>query len=287
MLAAFLGALLGLCNAASGAEESTAQAITVLAAGDISECNSPGAALTAQLIEKTEGTVLAVGDLAYPNGSLANFQKCYERTWGQFKARTLPTPGNHEYQTRDAAGYFAYFGKQAGEIGKGYYSVDLPGWHIVAINSSIDTGADSEQEAWLQQDLAANREPCILAFWHHARYSSGPHGDNKHMAPIWETLARHHASLVISGHDHSYERLTPLDATGHIDRQNGIRSFIVGTGGARLYNFAMRSNISEAWNGTNWGVLKLELSPGNYTWEFVPVEGGNFHDSGAGRCAAE
>jgi hypothetical protein len=290
LLAGVLGVLLALCGFAVGAEEpqaQTAPVITVLAAGDIAECGSPGAARTAKLIENREGTVLAAGDLAYPNGSLANFNKCYEPTWGRFKARTLPAPGNHEYQTRGAAGYFSYFGKQAGENGKGYYSVDLPGWHIVAINSSIDTGADSEQVAWLRKDLAENKAPCTLAFWHHPRYSSGPHGDNPHMAPVWETLAQHHVSIVISGHDHSYERLAPLDASGQEDKQHGIRSFVVGTGGARLYNFNAQRPHSEVWNGTTWGILELKLSPGSYTWEFIPVEGGNFHDSGESRCAAQ
>lgn len=290
MLAGLFGALLGLYGAIAGAEEPKAQAapvVTLLAAGDIAECGSPGAMLTAKLIEKQEGTVLAAGDLAYPKGSLANFTKCYEPAWGRFKARTLPAPGNHEYETRGAAGYFAYFGAQAGESGKGYYSVNLEGWHVIALNSSIDTGADSEQATWLRKDLTENKAPCILAFWHHPRYSSGPHGDNKHMAPIWELLAQHHATIVISGHDHSYERFAPLDAAGHVDEQHGIRSFVVGTGGARLYNFSVRPASSEAWNGSTWGILKLNLSPGSYTWEFIPVEGSHFQDSGAGRCAAE
>ncbi|MBI3771816.1 MAG: metallophosphoesterase [Gammaproteobacteria bacterium] len=261
--------------------------VTVIAAGDIGECRLPGASLTANLIEKMEGDILAVGDLVYPEGAPKDYIKCYEPTWGRFKARTLPTPGNHDYGTRDAAGYFGYFGTQAGEIGKGYYSVDRPGWHIVALNSNIDARADSEQVAWLQHDLATTQASCILAFWHHPRYSSGPHGNNNHMAAIWEILAQHHASIVISGHDHDYERLAPMDGAGQIDVPHGIRSFVVGTGGARLYNFSMRSSISEAWNGNTWGALKLTLFPGRYRWEFVPIEGGNYQDSGEGRCATE
>lgn len=289
-LAGLFGAILGLYGATANAEEpkaQTAPVVTVLAAGDIAECKSPGAARTAEIIEKIEGTVLAIGDLAYPKGSYDNFMKCYEPTWGQFKSRTLPVPGNHEYETRGATGYFSYFGTQAGENGKGYYSVDLPGWHIIAINSNLDTSANSAQVEWLRKDLTESKASCTLAFWHHPRYSSGPHGDNKHMVPIWETLAEHHASIVISGHDHSYERLAPLDAKGHVDEQHGIRSFVVGTGGAKLYDFSMRAPYSEAWNGATWGVLKLNLSPGSYTWEFIPAAGGHFQDRGEGHCAAE
>jgi hypothetical protein len=289
-LAGLLGAIIalyGLTSSAVEAEVRNSSSVTVLAAGDIAVCRSPGAKETAKLIENMAGTVLAVGDLAYPNGTRANFKKCYEPTWGRFKDRTLPTPGNHEYITPGAAAYFDYFGGRAGEKGKGYYSVDLQGWHIIAINSSIGTGAGSEQMDWLQKDLSKNKAPCILAFWHHARFSSGPHGDNVYMDPIWETLAQHHASIVISGHDHSYERLAPLDAMGQVDEQHGIRSFIVGTGGARLYNFSLRRPYSEAWNGKTWGVLKLNLFQGGYSWEFIPVAGGHYHDSGEGQCAAE
>jgi hypothetical protein len=260
---------------------------TIIAAGDIGDCKLPGANLTATLIENMEGDVLAVGDLVYPEGAPKDYIKCYEPTWGRFKARTLPVPGNHDYGTRDAAGYFGYFGAQAGDAGKGYYSVDRPGWHIVALNSNIDSSENSEQMAWLQHDLANTQLACILAFWHHPRFSSGPHGNNNHMAPIWETLSQHHASIVISGHDHDYERLAPMDTTGRIDVMHGIRSFVVGTGGARLYNFGMRSFNSEAWSGNSWGVLKLTLFPGRYRWEFIPVEGGNYQDSGEGRCVAE
>lgn len=280
-------ALLTLYSVVAAAQEPAAHAAPVavlLAAGDIAECGSAGAQRTAELIDNMEGLVLAAGDLAYPSGTLRDFMKCYEPTWGRFKSRTLPAPGNHEYGIRDAAGYFAYFGKQAGENGKGYYSIDLQGWHLIALNSNIDIGASSEQMRWLQQDLTKNQASCILAFWHHPRYTSGPHGDTQHMAPAWEQLARHHASIVISGHDHNYERLAPLDAKG-FKQESGIRSFVVGTGGAKLYNFGMRSNYSDAWNGTTWGVLKLSLFPGRYTWEFVPVQGGQYQDLGEGRCA--
>lgn len=257
---------------------------TLLAAGDIAQCSQPGAAQTAALIEKIPGTVLAVGDLAYPKGTHADFARCYAPAWGRFKSRTLPVPGNHEYQTPNAAGYFDYFGKRAGEPGKGYYSVDQGGWHIVALNSNIAAGANSEQVKWLRDDLAANRHRCILAFWHHPRFTSGYHGNDAGTAVLWDTLYEAGASVVIAGHDHDYERFAPMNGKGQRDDQRGIRSFVAGTGGAKLYDFNLRTEVSEAWNASSWGVLKLELHADGYDWEFMPVAGGTFHDAGSAKC---
>lgn len=256
----------------------------LLVAGDVAQCNVRGAQLTADLIDRTTGTVLAPGDLAYQNGSLKDFTQCYEPAWGKFKERTWPAPGNHEYNTRDAAGYFEYFGGRAGEPGKGYYSITIGKWHVVALNSNIDTGPDSEQVQWLRKVLASHPATCTLAFWHHPRFSSGLHGNHRSMAAPWETLYQHGASIVIAGHDHHYERFTPLNGKGEPDDTRGIRSFVVGTGGARLYNFGMRNSNSAAWNGTTWGVLKLTLRTDSYDWEFLPVENGVFHDAGTSQC---
>jgi hypothetical protein len=256
----------------------------VLAGGDIADCGVPGAALTAKLILGTPATVLAVGDLAYPNGGPDEFRRCYGATWGRFRGRTWPVPGNHEYRTAGASGYFGYFGSRAGEPGKGYYSVELGDWHVVALNSSIDAGPESEQMRWLRRDLAENRRTCVLAFFHYPRFSSGEHGDNGRMAAVWETLYAHGASVVLSGHDHHYERFAPLDATGQPDEKRGIRSFVVGSAGATLYGLHGRREHSEAANGTTWGVLKLTLHPGSYDWEFLPVAGGQFNDAGSARC---
>lgn len=286
-LGPFLALLAALPPTATGAVEMRQPArpeAVLLAAGDIAECGVPGASLTAALIERLPGTVLAAGDLAYPAGSAKDFARCYAPTWGKFRDRTLPVPGNHEYRTPEAAGYFAYFGPRAGEPGKGYYSVNMGHWHIVAVNSNLDSGPDSEQMRWLRRDLAQNRLGCILAFWHHPRYSSGPHGDDTRMDAVWDVLYRHGASVVIAGHDHDYERLAPLDAAGRRDDRRGIRSFVVGTGGARLYGVSMRGEESEAWNGTTWGVLKLSLYPKGYDWAFVPVAGASYRDAGSGRC---
>src|SRR3569623_694132 len=281
---ALLLILCGLCGSGA-AETPSAPIATLLVAGDIADCRSPGAAQTAELVDRLDGIVLAAGDLAFPIGSLLDFKKCYEPSLGRFKARTLPTPGNHEYQTPTGAGYFAYFGGQAGENGKGYYSTELQGWHIIALNSNIDAGADSEQLQWLRKDLANTHAPCILAFWHHPRYTSGAHGNNKFMTPIWEALAERKASIVVAGHDHNYERIAPLDGKG-FQRPDGIRSFVVGTGGARLVNFGMRSNYSVAWNGTTWGGLKLELFPSHSICIFLRGAGVKFIYCGSCRGAA-
>ena len=257
----------------------------VLVAGDVAQCNVRGAQLTADLIQKMpKAMVLAAGDLAYENGSLGDFFRCYDSSWGKFKDRTWPTPGNHEYGTPNAAGYFAYFGSRAGPPDKGYYSVDIGQWHIVALNSNIDADADSAQVAWLRKDLAANRTSCTLAFWHHPRYSSGLHGSYRRMQTVWETLHEHGASIVIAGHDHHYERFVPLDAEGKQAIMGGIRSFVVGTGGARLYDFGLRSEHSMAWHGATWGVLKLTLHADSYDWEFLSAQQSTFRDQGSSPC---
>lgn len=272
-------------GAGTAAQDGTPPAAVILAAGDIAQCGLPGAALTTGLIERQAGTVLALGDLAYPRGTAADFARCYEPTWGRFKSRTLPVPGNHDYQTPGAAAYFAYFGARAGKPGKGYYSIDLPGWHIVALNSNIDSGPDSEQLKWLQTDLAGNRQSCILAFWHHPRFTSGYHGDAADVAAMWETLYASGAGIVLSGHEHNYERFAPLDAKGNPDERRGIRSFVVGTGGAKPYDLIRaRHEHSEAWYGQGWGVLRLRLYPGRYEWDFLPAGPGTFRDAGAGEC---
>ena len=258
----------------------------VLVAGDVAQCNVRGAQLTADLIRRMpEATVLAVGDLAYENGSPKDFARCYDPSWGKFKDRTWPAPGNHEYGTSGATGYFTYFGSRAGAPGKGYYSVEIGQWHIVALNSNIDADADSAQVDWLRKDLAAHRASCILAFWHHPRYSSGAHGSHRRVQALWETLHEHGASIVIAGHDHHYERFAPLDAQGRQTATGGIRSFVVGTGGARLYNFGLRGAHSAAWQGETWGVLKLTLHADSYDWEFLSAQPGTFQDKGSSPCA--
>ncbi|MEJ2204146.1 MAG: metallophosphoesterase, partial [Gemmatimonadota bacterium] len=222
---------------------------------------------------------------AYSDGTAANFSECYDPSWGRHKARTRPSPGNHDYHTPDAAGYFDYFGALAGEDRTGYYSYDLGSWHVISLNSEIDMDAGSPQEQWLRADLAANPTACTLAYWHKPRFSSGDnHGSSSGPVPLWEALYEHHVEIVLNGHDHLYERFAPQTPDGTADPDHGIRQFTVGTGGGQLYDFGTPLPNSEARNNVAHGVLKLVLSPGSYQWEFVPVAGEAFMDSGVGTC---
>jgi len=266
---------------------------TIVAAGDIANCAGEGAEATARLVGGIEGTVLPLGDLAYPDGSAEDFEECYEPTWGQFKERTKPIPGNHEYETEGASAYFDYFGEAAGEPEEGYYSYDLGSWHIVALNSNcregdIRCGPGSAQTKWLKEDLAANAADegqCTLAYMHHPRFSSGEkHGNTHYVKPLWEVLYEAGADVVLSGHEHNYERFAPQDPEGRADPQRGIREFVVGTGGKSHYPIVAPIANSEVHNDETYGVLKLTLHPHSYEWQFVPVEGESFSDSGSDRC---
>jgi hypothetical protein len=256
----------------------------LVGAGDIAYCGSDGAAQTARLLDQIDGTVVTLGDNAYAAGTAEQFRDCYDPTWGRHKARTRPSPGNHDYGTPGAAGYFAYFGENAGPDGRGYYSYDLGAWHIISLNSEIGAGPESEQALWLAADLAAHPATCTLAYWHKPLFSSGSvHGNDPHMQPIWDLLARAGADVVLTGHDHIYERFAPQNSSGAADPQ-GIRQFVVGTGGASLYGIGSVKANSEVRGTDAYGVLKLQLHAAGYDWEFVPVEGANFNDSGSAAC---
>jgi hypothetical protein len=260
----------------------------VIAAGDIADCSSNGDQQTAALIDKIGGTVITLGDNAYGSGTASQFTKCYAPTWGTQKARTFPSVGNHEYLTKNASGYFNYFGAAAGDPQKGYYSYDLGAWHIVVINANCSQiggcGVNSPQGLWLSADLAAHPALCTLAYWHQPRFSSGEHGNDTELIPIWQLLYNAGAELVLNGHDHDYERFAPQDPNGNADPSRGIREFIVGTGGKGLRPINSPIANSVAQNDNTFGVLKLTLHPTGYDWQFVPVAGQTFTDSGSGVC---
>jgi hypothetical protein len=260
---------------------SEAGAAVLVGAGDIGWCGSEGPEETARLLDSIPGTVFTTGDNAYPTGSLADFETCYAPSWGRHLSRTRPSPGNHDYETPDASGYFTYFGSQAGPAGLGYYSFDLGGWHIVSLNSNISMQAGSAQEQWLQADLR-NAAPCLLAFWHHPLFSSGPHGNDDRSLDIWRVLYERGAKVVLNGHDHLYERFAPQTPTGARD-DRGIREFVIGTGGALPYSVAIRRPNSELIDAGSYGVLKLTLTRSAYQWEFVTT-GGRVVDSGTSGC---
>ncbi|HEX8692663.1 MAG TPA: metallophosphoesterase [Longimicrobium sp.] len=255
----------------------------LVAAGDIADCRSTGDEATAALLDGIDGTVAVLGDNAYENGSEQEYRDCYHPTWGRHKARTRPTPGNHEYQTPGAAGYFAYFGAAAGNPAEGWYSYDLGAWHVVSLNSELPVAAGSAQEQWLRADLAAHPARCTLAYWHRPRFSSSLHGNNAAMQPLWQALYDAGADVVLVGHDHAYERFAPQTPTGAADPARGIRQFLVGTGGRALYQFNAPVANSEVRYNQTFGVIKLTLEADAYTWEFIPVSG-TFRDTGRTTC---
>jgi hypothetical protein len=249
--------------------------VLVVAAGDIARCGPQlvNARATAAIVQQfPSATVLTIGDNAYQRGRPDEFANCYDPTWGAFKSRTHPSPGNHEYySSSDAAGYFGYFNVPQ------YYSFEVGNWHLVSLDSMIDMTAASPQVAWLEKDLDANRKTCILAYWHHPRFSSGIHGfqDNdrgRQTAVLWRVLAGHHATLILNGHDHDYERFAPRD---------GIREIVAGTGGGELRPFIRRLGGSEARDDRHYGVLLLTLHPRSYEWHFIGTDG-VIHDQSEG-----
>jgi hypothetical protein len=260
----------------------------LVGAGDIASCDSGGDEQTAALLDTIDGTVFTLGDNVYPNGTAKQFLQCYDPSWGRHKARTRPVPGNHDYRTQGAAGYFGYFGAAAGDPRTGYYAYDLGAWRVYALNSNCGQiggcGPGSAQEIWLKRDLAANARPCTAAMWHHPRYSSGLHGDDTDMRHLWRVLYDAGADLVLAGHDHTYERFAPQNPEGKLDLERGIREFVVGTGGRSHYGFERIDRESQIRNNKDYGVLKLTLHASSYDWEFIPVAGGTFRDSGSGKC---
>jgi acid phosphatase type 7 len=281
-------------NAPANHQAEAEKTYTLVGAGDIASCKYiEGAQATAKLIEQIPGTVFAAGDLAYEAGTTAQFRDCYGPTWGQFKDRTRPALGNHEYGNKNAAAYFAYWGPQAGPAGKGYYSYDLGVWHIVVLNTNCDAlgkggcDAGSPQELWLRQDLSAHPNACFVAYGHHALFSSGifkSHAIHPELRPLWRDLYAAHADLMLVGHEHSYERFAPQDPDGHSDPEHGIREIVVGTGGRSHDLLGFATPNSEVRDADTYGVLKVTLAPHGYTWEFIPEEGKTFRDSGAGVC---
>ena len=264
-----------------------------MAAGDIA-CE-PGASVTATRCRQRQtsnlltrpgvAAVLSLGDSQYEDGEYSEFTgpNAYHATWGRVKAKTKPVPGNHEYHVSGASGYFRYYGATAGERGKGYYSFDLGSWHLIALNSEISTSTGSTQERWLRADLRATRKRCVLAYWHRPRFSSGEHGGSSSVAGFWQALYEARADLILSAHDHDYERFAPQNPSGRAD-PNGIRQFVVGTGGADHGSVGGAEPNSQARNGTTFGVLKLTLRGNGYDWRFIPEAGGTFTDAGSGSC---
>ncbi|HEV2122329.1 MAG TPA: RICIN domain-containing protein [Chloroflexota bacterium] len=278
-----------------------ADSVTVVAAGDIA-CDPASRAFnggagtasncrmkaTADLIAAVKpDAVLTLGDNQYERATLAQFENSFDLSWGRFKSLIRPSAGSHEYYTSGASGYFRYFGAAAGDPAKGYYSYDLGAWHVVVLNTNCAAvggcGAGSAQEQWLRKDLAANSAKCTLAYGHHPRYSSGKHGNSSAMRDLWQALYDDGAELLLSAHDHHYERFAPQDASSRADTR-GVRQFVVGTGGKSLYAFQNIKANSQVRHSDTYGILQLTLSADSYTWKFLPEAGKSFTDSGSASC---
>lgn len=297
--------LAGLIAAATPAPHEK-QTVTIAAAGDIAcgsglvqalediddrDSNGCKDEQTAALIAAAHpDAVLPLGDEQYPFGALAGFQHHYHNSWGRFDAIAYPVPGNHEYGTHEALGYFGYFKSRAGDAQRGYYSYDLGAWHFIAINANCGHVGGcrdgSPEERWLKADLAATHAPCVLAYWHQPRFSSGAHGDNVVYDAFWRDLYAAHADVVLNGHDHLYERFAQQTPNGTADPR-GIREIIAGTGGKSHYAFRVPLPTSEARNNRDFGVLVMQLHDGSYDWQFRTINGGAPVDAGKARCNAK
>jgi hypothetical protein len=259
----------------------------VYAAGDIADCPNTIPAVPA-LVRGSRSLVLALGDIVYPRGALRGFNNCFDPVWGYLKARIRPVPGNHDYETRRAAGYYTYFGALAGNRSQGFYSFDLGWWHIVAINSNCQfiggCREGSPQIQWLEADLAAHPAACTLAYWHHPRFSSGDGASRGRTTSPWQALYAAGADVIVNGHDHDYERFAPQDPAGHVDADRGMREFVVGAGGANLTGRLRVARNSEIWTSQWHGLLELTLRQGRYDWRFIAAETGAVIDRGSGTC---
>ncbi|MCA1842470.1 MAG: metallophosphoesterase [Actinobacteria bacterium] len=271
---------------------------TVIAAGDISMCQTTGDEDTAALIDSMPGTVLPLGDLAYQDGSKADFDNCYTPSWGRFRDRSRPVLGNHEYVQKGAGPYFDYWGPAAGDRTKGYYSFDVGAWHLIALNSNCaDNGGCSKgspMEQWLRDDLAAHPARCVMAMWHHPRFfspsrqptTSKIEAVDKKMAAYWADLYAAGVDVVLNGHRHVYERFARQDPNAKAD-PNGVRQFVVGTGGGPHDRFeGPTAPNSEVRKEGTYGVLQMTLHPEGFDWRFVATAGDPFTDAGSDTCTA-
>ncbi len=277
-------------RAASWSYFQVVQYLTIETAGDIACSSGPTPttchqAATSDILVTTKPTaVLPLGDNQYWAGELWAFRAYYRPSWGRLKAITHPSPGNHEYLTKHAAGYFTYFGSPAGDPRKGYYSFDVGAWHVIALNSEINHGSTSRQVVWLKADLSNHPVLCTLAYWHRPRWTSGWHGNDPSYGAFWRVLYRAHADVVLNGHDHDYERFALQAPSGATDTTHGIREFVVGTGGSFHRPWARMAANSQARNDFTFGVLRLRLRRASYVWKFLPEAGKRWTDYGSTRC---
>ena len=298
VLIVVLGAALGVAFAfaftgGDSDEEPAGGSHVLLAAGDIAECEHQGDEATAKILARfPDATIQTLGDNAYQEGTSADFNECYAPSWGSFKDRTWAAAGNHDHSTKDAQGYSDYFGSRGGPHDKYYYSYDLGAWHVVVLNGDCwrigGCELDEPQIEWLRRDLEEHAAFCTLAVAHRPPFSSGRYGDPEdtgRVRPIWQVLYEEGVEVFLTAHEHSYERFAPMNAQGERDDARGVRLFVAGTGGGNVRRFKYDPlPTTEIRNDDTWGVLKLTLKPAGYDWEFLPVDGKTFTDSGSGTC---
>nr|WP_298411791.1 metallophosphoesterase [uncultured Halomonas sp.] len=291
-------------------DDVTRDGFELLAAGDIARCKphkgfdktlrnlayffgqanaellkDAGALQTAKLVDDHPGLpVLALGDLAYPNGAPVDLNLCYDTYWGHFKDRTYPTPGNHEYHSHDAYAYYDYWGTRAGPERRGYYATHMNGWLVLSLNSEVAANKGSAQARWLEAQLTNSDASCVLAFFHKPAFSTSKRNNSEDAQRLFEILYRQGATLVLNGHNHFYERTRPLDAQGRVDPDNGITSFVVGTGGTDLADATKPASFSERLITSDHGLLKLELADDEYRWQFLSAKTNSALDSGHKSC---
>jgi acid phosphatase type 7 len=275
----------------NGAEQPPEPAI-LIGAGDISVCGQVGDNQTAALVDRLlvqfpQASIFTAGDNSQTIGELYEYTDCFGPSWGRFKERIHPSPGNHDWYTEHGRYYFEYFGANAGKYGLGYYSYDFGGWHIVSLNSNcddVDCSAESPQAQWLRADLSNNQSNCTLVTWHHPLWSSGLAPIQTAVDTFWKIASDYGVEVIVNGHDHHYERFTPLDRDGNPNPVSGTREFIVGTGGAWLHELGAPLETSEVRDNTANGVIVFVLYPQRYEWYFLPVQPGAFTDSGSSMC---
>ena len=282
---------------------------TILAAGDIADCDErpgladklptmmdflgfdsaldPATALaneTADLASDWPDTpILALGDTVYSKGRPAEYAHCFEPVWGALKSRILPAPGNHEYRSPGAFGYYDYFGPQAGPDRRGWYAVRVPGWIILSLNSEVDASPGSPQSDWLRDRIGEAGDACILAFYHKPAHSLVERDDREHAVDLFRQLQRGGATLVLNGHNHFYERTMPLGPSGAPDAETGTVAFTVGTGGL-TDDAAPKIETTEAAVFGRTGMLRLELRDGAYSWGYVDALSRDVLDEGTASC---
>src|SRR2546429_475047 len=261
--------------------------VTLVGAGNIAKCGATGDDATAVVLDGIPGTVFAAGDAAYDNGTLTQYNSCYNLSWGRHKARTQPTPGERDYKTANAAGYFGYYGAAAGDPKQGYYSYDLGAWHIVVLNSGspqlVPTTATSPQVQWLRADLAAHPAHCTLAYWDYPLFESKDN-PNPNIRPLWDALYAGGVDVVVNAHYGFYERFAPQSPAGVADPAGRIREFAAGTGGAPVTLIRPARSAEHAREQSTF--CRFELTPGGgiLNWAVEPVAGKTFTDSGTTAC---